>query len=76
VPTEKIVKQSYCEMVPYETTVKVPVYTPVQPPPAPPAPCPTPCATPCPEPCATPVATSRGGRGGIFRGRMSGSCCP
>jgi hypothetical protein len=43
VPVEKIVKQTFTKTVPYETTIKVPVYTPV---PAP-APVPAPCATPC-----------------------------
>jgi hypothetical protein len=78
VPVEKVIKQTYYETVPYETTIKVPVYTPVAPPVvAPvPAPMPVPCASPCPEPCATPIASTRGGRGGIFRGRMSGNCCP
>jgi hypothetical protein len=67
VPVEKIVKQCYTEMVPYETVVKVPVYTPA-PVPAP-APCPAPCAAPC-DPCAH--ATHIGHRmgGGILAG-----CC-
>ncbi|MBA4066070.1 MAG: hypothetical protein C0501_20595 [Isosphaera sp.] len=42
VQVEDTVKQTFCKLVPYETTVKVPVYTPV-PAPCPPAPCPPPC---------------------------------
>ncbi|HEV3438454.1 MAG TPA: hypothetical protein VG122_13915 [Gemmata sp.] len=65
VPIEKIVKQSFTKMVPYETVVKVPVYT------AAPAPAPAPCATPC-DSCAPAHAASIGHRlgGGILRG-----CC-
>ena len=65
VPVEKTVKQTFNKMVPYETTVKVPVYTPA---PAPtPAPCPTPCATP--SPCAS-TGMSGGHGGGLFK-----RCC-
>jgi hypothetical protein len=67
VPVEKIVKQSFTKMVPYETTVKVPVYTP-----APvPAPVPAPCATPC-DTCAPSHVSHIGHRmgGGILAG-----CC-
>lgn len=38
-------KVSYCEVVPYETTVKVAVCTPC------PTPCPAPCTTACAPPC-------------------------
>jgi hypothetical protein len=67
VPVEKIIKQSFTKMVPYETTVKVPVYTPA---PAPaPAPCPTPCATPC-DSCGHAAHVGHRLGGGILHG-----CC-
>ena len=68
VPTEKVVKQTYYEAVPYETTVKVPVYTPA------PTPAPAPCATPCDT---APVAATAccGSGGGRTRGRLLGGCC-
>lgn len=64
VPTEQVVKQTFSKMVPYETTVKVAVYTPVVAPT--PAPCPEPCATP--SPCAS--TGMSGGHGGLFK-----RCC-
>jgi hypothetical protein len=67
VPVEKIVKQTFCKTVPYETIVKVAVYTPV--PVAAPAPCPAPCATPC-DPCAHVTHISHRLGGGILHG-----CC-
>lgn len=66
VPVEKTVKQTFNKMVPYETTVKVPVYTPVVQPAPTPAPCATPCATP--SPCAS--TGMSGGHGGLFK-----RCC-
>ena len=67
VPVEKMVKQTVLKTVPYETTIKVAVYTPV---PAP-APVPAPCATPC-DTCAPASVTHIGHRlgGGILHG-----CC-
>jgi len=65
VPIEKVIKQTFTKMVPYETTVKVAVYTPA------PAPvvAPAPCATPCAAPCDTTAVGHRMG-GGILHG-----CC-
>jgi hypothetical protein len=54
VPTEETVKHTFCKLVPYETTVKVPVYTPV------PMPAPTP--GPCPPPAG--YAPAHHGMGG------------
>lgn len=68
VPVEKVVKQTFTKMVPYETTVKVAVYTPA-PVPAP-APCPTPCAAaPC-DSCAHVTHIGHRLGGGILAG-----CC-
>jgi hypothetical protein len=69
VPVEKTVKQTFTKMVPYETVVKVPVYTPA--PAAAPAPSPAPSATPC-DACAPTHVESVGHRlgGGILHG-----CC-
>lgn len=69
VPVEKIVKQTFCKTVPYETTIKVPVYTPVTAPA--PVPAPAPCATPC-DGCGSSSVTSIGHRlgGGVLHG-----CC-
>lgn len=67
VPVEKTVKQTFCKQVPYETTIKVPVYTPC------PAPAPAPCAAPCPTPCAS--TGMSGGCGGHARGGLFGRCC-
>ena len=53
VMVKKTVEQKYCEMVAYQTTVKVAV--------AVPAPCPAPCATTCASTCADPCSTPRKG---------------
>jgi hypothetical protein len=60
VMVKKTVDQKYCEMVPYETTVKVAVRVP--------APAPAPCATECAKPaCDTGCATPKR--------KLFGICC-
>lgn len=65
VPTEEVVKQTFTKVVPYETTVKVAVYTAVQ------APAPAPCGNPCG------MSGMSGGCGSTSRGRggLFGRCC-
>jgi hypothetical protein len=62
---EEVVKQTFTKMVPYETTVKVPVYTPVQ---AAPAPCGDCCSSPC-------GMTGGCGSTSRVRGGLFGRCC-
>jgi hypothetical protein len=69
VPVEKTVKQTFVKTVPYETTIKVPVYTPV------PAPVPAPCATPCATPCGGCEPTSVMHIGHRMGGGVLHGCC-
>jgi hypothetical protein len=68
VPVEKVIKQNFTKVVPYETTVKVAVYTPAPAPAA--APCETPCATPAAAPCNSCATTEY-----VSHGRRLGGCC-